>query len=207
MKENDFKTVESKASYAIGLQIGQQLQDSGLKDLDADAIAAGIRDVIFGEAPRLSLDSLHNALKQIHDKASKEMEEKAKRVRDEGKAFLEENRKKADVKQTDSGLQYKILKQGNGAKPTEKDRVCVHYTGRLTDGTVFDSSVQRDQAAEFPVNGVIPGWIEALKLMPVGSKWELYIPQELAYGERGTGSSIPPNSTLIFEVELLDILK
>lgn len=207
MKKNAFDTVESQASYAVGLQIGQQLQDSGLKDLDADAIAAGIQDVIAGNSPKLSLDVLHNALKKIHEKAAKEIEETAQAASASGKEFLEKNSKKEGVKRTESGLQYKILKEGHGAIPTENDRVRVHYVGRLTDGTVFDSSVERGQPAEFPVNGVIPGWVEALQSMPIGSKWELYIPQELAYGERGAGSTIPPYSTLIFEVELLDILK
>lgn len=207
MKKNAFDTVESQASYAIGLQIGQQLQDSGLKDLNADAIAAGIQDVIAGNSPKLSLDILHNALKKIHEKATKEIEETAQAAAAAGKEFLEKNCKKEGVKRTESGLQYRILKEGHGAIPTENDRVRVHYVGRLTDGTVFDSSVERGQPAEFPINGVIPGWVEALQSMPIGSKWELYIPQELAYGDQGAGSTIPPYSTLIFEVELLDILK
>ena len=126
--------------------------------------------------------------------------------RNTGKKFLEENAKKAGVNVTDSGLQYEILTEGNGNKPSATDKVRVHYTGTLPDGTVFDSSVARGAPAEFPVNGVIRGWVEALQMMPVGSKWKLTIPHELAYGERGAGASIPPFSTLVFEVELLDIL-
>ncbi|HCS2053785.1 TPA: FKBP-type peptidyl-prolyl cis-trans isomerase, partial [Shigella sonnei] len=124
----------------------------------------------------------------------------------EGVKYLEENAKKEGVNSTESGLQFRVINQGEGAIPARTDRVRVHYTGKLIDGTVFDSSVARGEPAEFPVNGVIPGWIEALTLMPVGSKWELTIPQELAYGERGAGASIPPFSTLVFEVELLEIL-
>lgn len=201
-----FDTVRAQASYGIGLQIGQQLQDSGLKELDADAIAIGIRDVIAGNSPKVSLDVLRSALEQVHQKAAEEVKETARVAATAGEEFLADNAKKSGIKTTESGLQYKIIKQGNGAKPSEDDRVRVHYTGHIIDGTVFDSSVERNKPAEFPVNGVIPGWVEALQLMPVGSKWQLYIPQELAYGERGVGETIPPYSTLIFDVELLDIL-
>ncbi|KLU17744.1 peptidylprolyl isomerase, partial [Proteus mirabilis] len=133
-------------------------------------------------------------------------QERQAELADAGKIFLEENVKNEGVQVTESGLQYKVLTAGEGAIPARTDHVRVHYTGRLIDGTVFDSSVQRGQPAEFPVNGVIAGWIEALTLMPVGSKWELYIPYQLAYGERGAGAAIPPFATLVFEVELLEIL-
>ena len=129
-----------------------------------------------------------------------------KKLKRHGKAFLAENRQHPDVVETESGLQYQILTKGEGKIPAKTDKVRVHYTGSLIDGTVFDSSVQRGQPAEFPVNGVIAGWIEALSMMPVGSKWRLVIPHHLAYGERGAGASIPPFSTLVFEVELLDVL-
>ena len=128
------------------------------------------------------------------------------KMAEEGIRFLEENAKRSEVNSTESGLQFEVLTQGEGTIPSRQDRVRVHYTGTLTDGTVFDSSVQRGEPAEFPVSGVIPGWIEALTLMPVGSKWKLTIPQNLAYGERGAGAAIPPFSTLVFEVELLEIL-
>ena len=167
-----FDTIEAQASYGIGLQVGQQLSDSGLQGLLPEALVAGIADALAGKQP----------------------------------AVPDENREKEGVNSTESGLQFRVITQGEGAIPARTDRVRVHYTGKLIDGTVFDSSVARGEPAEFPVNGVIGGWIEALTLMPVGSKWELTIPHELAYGERGAGASIPPFSTLVFEVELLEIL-
>ncbi|QIQ21722.1 FKBP-type peptidyl-prolyl cis-trans isomerase [Zophobihabitans entericus] len=201
-----FETIEEQASYGIGLQIGQQLQESGLKNLSSKAIEAGLADVLAGNPPALSLEVLHNALSKLHEAAAQERQEKSKLAAKEGTEFLAANLAKDGVKSTESGLQYKVLNQGSGAIPSAADHVRVHYTGRLIDGTVFDSSEQRGQPAEFPVSGVIAGWVEALQLMPVGSKWQLYIPQELAYGERGAGASIPPYSALIFDVELLDII-
>ncbi|WP_392562996.1 FKBP-type peptidyl-prolyl cis-trans isomerase [Orbus sturtevantii] len=201
-----FDTVEKKASYGIGLQIGQQLRESGLKDLDLNALKQGLEDVISDKAPAISLDVLHDSLRQIHERAQQEKEQEALKVAQVGIDFLKQNLHKDGIKSTESGLQYSVLKQGEGAIPTETDRVRVHYTGRLIDGTVFDSSEERGQPAEFPVNGVIKGWVEALQLMPVGSKWQLYIPQELAYGSQGAGAAIAPYSTLIFDVELLAIV-
>ncbi|TEA27648.1 FKBP-type peptidyl-prolyl cis-trans isomerase [Candidatus Schmidhempelia bombi] len=206
MAKIQLETQQAQASYGIGLQIGQQLQSSGLKDLDAQALAAGIHDVLAGNPPAVSLEVLHNALRKMHEEAEQQRQSQAQAAAQAGKDYLANNLTQDGVKSTESGLQYKIIKQGEGKLASASDRVRVHYTGRLIDGTVFDSSVERGQPAEFPVNGVIAGWIEALQLMPVGSKWELYIPQELAYGERGAGSSIPPYSALIFEVELLDIV-
>lgn len=198
-------SIEAKASYAIGLQIGQQLKDSGLKDLDINAIKQGLEDVLTEKQPILPLNELHDALRQIHERAMAEKKKEAEKVAQAGIDFLKENLTKDGVKSTESGLQYSILKEGDGKIPAATDTVRVHYTGKLIDGTVFDSSVERGQPAEFPVNGVIRGWVEALQLMPVGSKWRLYIPQELAYGSQGAGASIPPFSTLIFDVELLAI--
>lgn len=198
-------SIEAKASYAIGLQIGQQLKDSGLKDLDINAIKQGLEDVLTEKQPILPLNELHDALRQIHERAMAEKKKEAEKAAQAGIDFLKENLTKDDVKSTESGLQYSILKEGDGKIPAATDTVRVHYTGKLIDGTVFDSSVERGQPAEFPVNGVIRGWVEALQLMPVGSKWRLYIPQELAYGSQGAGASIPPFSTLIFDVELLAI--
>ncbi|EER8075573.1 peptidylprolyl isomerase [Escherichia coli] len=175
-----FDTIEAQASYGIGLQVGQQLSESGLEGLLPEALVAGIADAV--------------------------RRQRFQAMAAEGVKYLEENAKKEGVNSTESGLQFRVINQGEGAIPARTDRVRVHYTGKLIDGTVFDSSVARGEPAEFPVNGVIPGWIEALTLMPVGSKWELTIPQELAYGERGAGASIPPFSTLVFEVELLEIL-
>ena len=198
-------SIEAKASYAIGLQIGQQLKDSGLKDLDINSIKQGLEDVLTEKQPILPLNELHDALRQIHERAMAEKKKEAEKAAQAGIDFLKENLTKEGVKSTESGLQYSILKEGDGKIPAATDTVRVHYTGKLIDGTVFDSSVERGQPAEFPVNGVIRGWIEALQLMPVGSKWRLYIPQELAYGSQGAGASIPPFSTLIFDVELLAI--
>ncbi|MCX8617679.1 FKBP-type peptidyl-prolyl cis-trans isomerase [Gilliamella sp. B2923] len=200
------ESIEQKASYAIGLQIGQQLKESGLKNLDLDALKLAMQDVLAGNQPALPLQELHDALRHIHEQAAKEKAQQAEKNAQAGKDFLADNLKKAGVKSTESGLQYEIITEGSGAIPKATDRVQVHYTGQLIDGTVFDSSVQRGQPAEFPVNGVIQGWVEALQLMPEGSKWRLYIPQELAYGAQGAGASIAPYSTLIFDVELLKVL-
>ncbi|XBS71801.1 peptidylprolyl isomerase [Acerihabitans sp. KWT182] len=199
-------SVEAQASYGIGLQVGQQLQESGLEGLLPEALLAGLTDALAGRAPAVPVDAIHRALRLIHERADAVRLERQQHLAVEGQKFLEANAKQEGVRQTESGLQFKVLQQGEGAIPSRQDKVRVHYTGRLLDGTVFDSSVQRGQPAEFPVNGVIPGWIEALTLMPIGSRWELYIPHNLAYGERGAGASIPPFSALIFEVELLEIL-
>lgn len=190
MANPTFDTIEAQASYGIGLQVGQQLSESGLE----------------GKHPAVPVDVVHRALREIHERADAVRRERFQAMAADGVKYLEENREKDGVNSTESGLQFRVLTQGEGAIPARTDRVRVHYTGKLIDGTVFDSSVARGEPAEFPVNGVIPGWIEALTLMPVGSKWELTIPQELAYGERGAGASIPPFSTLVFEVELLEIL-
>lgn len=205
MSKPSFDSIESQASYGIGLQVGQQLTESGLQGLEPAALLAGLTDALEGNTPSVPVETLHNALRTMHERAEAVRQERQAALA-EGRAFLEENQKREGVSTTESGLQFSVINQGEGAIPTRTDRVRVHYTGRLIDGTVFDSSVQRGQPAEFPVSGVIQGWIEALTLMPVGSKWELYIPSELAYGERGAGASIPPFSTLVFEVELLEIL-
>ncbi|NDL61428.1 FKBP-type peptidyl-prolyl cis-trans isomerase [Acerihabitans arboris] len=206
MSAPSLDSVEAQASYGIGLQVGQQLQESGLEGLLPEALLAGLSDALAGNSPAVPVDAIHRALRIIHERADAVRLERQQHLAVAGQQFLETNAQEEGVRQTESGLQFKVLEQGEGAIPTRQDRVSVHYTGRLLDGTVFDSSVQRGQPAEFPVNGVIPGWIEALTLMPVGSKWELYIPHGLAYGERGAGASIPPFSALIFEVELLEIL-
>ncbi|CNB57056.1 peptidylprolyl isomerase [Yersinia intermedia] len=206
MTTPSFDSVEAQASYGIGLQIGQQLQESGLEGLLPEALLAGLRDAMEGNAPTVPVDVIHRALQEVHEKADKVRVERQQALVEEGKTFLEENAKRDDVTTTESGLQFSVLQAGDGPIPSKKDRVRVHYTGRLVDGTVFDSSVERGQPAEFPVSGVISGWTEALCMMPVGSKWKLYIPHGLAYGERGAGATIPPFSALMFEVELLEIL-
>ncbi|RKQ40084.1 FKBP-type peptidyl-prolyl cis-trans isomerase [Enterobacter sp. R1(2018)] len=206
MTTPSFDSVEAQASYGIGLQVGQQLRESGLQGLLPEALVEGLRDALEGNAPSVPVDVVHRALREVHERADAVRQERQKEMAVEGVKFLEENIKKEGVSSTESGLQFRVLTQGTGPIPSRKDHVRVHYTGKLIDGTVFDSSVQRGEPAEFPVSGVIAGWIEALTLMPVGSKWELTIPQNLAYGERGAGASIPPFSTLVFEVELLEIL-
>lgn len=199
-------SLEQKASYGIGLQMGQQLAQSGLEGLDVQAIAKGITTALAGNMPEIEIDQINNALRELHEKAEQIQIEKAKVAAVEGEAFLAENATREEVQITDSGLQYEILTAGEGEIPTSDKKVRVHYHGTLPDGTVFDSSVDRNQPAEFPVTGVIQGWVEALQMMPTGSKWKLFIPHTLAYGERGAGASIPPYAALVFEVELLEIL-
>lgn len=206
MSEMKLDTVEEKASYGIGLQMGQQLAESGLEGLNVAAIAKGITTSLLGNMPEIEIDQINNALRDLHSKAEQNHKEKADVAAAHGKTFLEDNAKRENVIVTSSGLQYEILVAAEGNIPTSDEIVRVHYHGTLPDGTVFDSSVNRNQPAEFPVTGVIKGWIEALQMMSVGSKWKLFIPHELAYGERGAGASIPPFATLVFEVELLKIL-
>lgn len=206
MTTPSFDTIEAQASYGIGLQVGQQLRESGLQGLLPEALVAGLRDALEGNQPAVPVDVVHRALREIHERADAVRRDRQQEMAVEGQKYLDENRERDGVNSTESGLQFRVLTQGEGPIPSRKDRVRVHYTGKLIDGTVFDSSVARGEPAEFPVSGVIAGWIEALTLMPVGSKWELTIPHNLAYGERGAGESIPPFSTLVFEVELLEIL-
>lgn len=192
-----------KLSYAIGMSMASNLMNSGLRNLDVDSFIKAFKD-ITSNAPLSMTPEEANRL--IQDYFSKQQDEMLNRNLEEGRIFLEENKKRVGVITLPSGLQYEILTEGDGAKPKATDKVRCHYHGTLLNGTVFDSSVQRDQPAVFGVNQVIKGWVEALQLMPVGSKWRLFIPSELAYGERGAGSSIEPNSTLIFDVELLGIV-
>ncbi|WGY47996.1 FKBP-type peptidyl-prolyl cis-trans isomerase [Vibrio sp. ABG19] len=206
MSEVKFETVEQKASYGIGLQMGQQLAGSGLEGLSVDAIAAGIATALVGDMPAIEIDEINQALQALHMRAEETRQEAAKAAAAEGESFLKDNALRPEVTVLESGLQYEVISQGEGEIPTADKAVRVHYHGQLVDGTVFDSSVTRGQPAEFPVTGVIKGWVEALQLMPVGSKWKLYVPQDLAYGERGAGAAIPPFAALVFEVELLDIL-
>ena len=206
MSDQKLETTAQKASYGIGLQMGQQLARTGLKGLDAQAIAAGISTILEGNKPAISIDAINAALSDFHQEAEAAQQAAAKAAAAEGEEFLKTNAARDEVTVTASGLQYEVLSEGSGKVPSASDHVRVHYHGQLVNGTVFDSSIDRGEPTEFPVNGVIKGWTEALKLMPVGSKWKLFIPQNLAYGERGAGGSIPPFSALIFEVELLAIL-
>ncbi len=194
----------NKVSYALGLSIGNNFQNSGIKELDIDDFVKGITDVLKENKPAISYDEAKQVINEYFSKLQKEKLEINKKA---GEEFLNINRGRAGVVELPSGLQYQILKTGNGTKPTATDKVKCHYHGTLINGTVFDSSVERGKPAVFGVNQVIQGWVEALQLMPIGSKWRLFIPPHLAYGERGTGEMIEPNSTLIFDVELLDIVK
>ncbi|MEG3766030.1 FKBP-type peptidyl-prolyl cis-trans isomerase [Alteromonas sp. 14N.309.X.WAT.G.H12] len=201
-----FSSVETQASYGVGFQMGEQLKSNPFEGLSIDAVVEGIRDAFGGEASQVDTDTLRNAFGEIHQRMQAEKEAESKAVIEEGNAFLTKNAERDDVTVTESGLQYEVIEAGEGAKPAADSTVRVHYHGTLIDGSVFDSSYKRGQPAEFPVNGVIRGWTEALQLMPVGSKWKLYVPYELAYGEQGAGGTIAPYTTLIFDVELLDIL-
>src|SRR5690554_826308 len=192
-----------QVSYALGMNIAQNLANSGLKELNFGAFTKGIRAVMENTTPELDVEKANNILQQFF----LELEKKKFQANiEEGELFLEENSKRTEVTTLVSGLQYEIIQKGEGATPASTDKVKCHYHGTLVDGTVFDSSVQRGEPAEFPVNGVIQGWVEALQLMQVGSKWRLYVPSNLAYGERGAGGVIGPHATLIFEVELLAIV-
>lgn len=200
-----------KVSYALGVSVGHNLLSSGIKELNMSDFSQAVETMLQGKEPLLSYDEINSTLNDFFGKLDKEKKAVAEAVREknrkEGETFLANNKLKEGVVTLDSGLQYEIITEGNGAKPTATDQVKCHYHGTLIDGTVFDSSVQRKQPATFGVNQVIPGWVEALQLMPVGSKWRLFIPSHLAYGPNGAGESIGPDATLIFEVELLDIVK
>ncbi|TXH95403.1 MAG: FKBP-type peptidyl-prolyl cis-trans isomerase [Rheinheimera sp.] len=203
---SNLTTLEQHASYGIGLQMGQQLADNPFDGLDIAAVAAGLAAAFYGDEPEVSEDQIRAAFQVISGRMQEAEAAKAQLAAAAGEAFLAENAKKAGITVTASGLQYEVLNTGSGAKPSRSDKVRTHYHGTLIDGTVFDSSYNRGQPAEFPVSGVIAGWTEALQLMPVGAKYRLYIPHNLAYGERGAGGAIKPYSALIFDVELLDIL-
>jgi FKBP-type peptidyl-prolyl cis-trans isomerase FklB len=198
-------------AYSIGMNIATNLKGQGLDKINVALLSKAIQDVL--KSAKTDLDEsqaqmlLGNYFNKIQSQRQAEESKKFEGNKLAGEKFLEENKKKAGVVTLPSGLQYEIMKAGDGPKPTINSTVKTHYHGTLTDGTVFDSSVQRGQPAEFPVGGVIQGWVEALQLMPVGSKWKLYVPYNLAYGERSSGPSIKPYSMLIFEVELLEIVK
>ena len=198
------KDLKDKASYSIGLNIGTNFKKQNV-ELNPDALLAGLKDALSGKKPALS----ETEAREVMNTWSKELAEKQKAMADknaaEGEKFLADNKKKDGVKTTASGLQYKMLKDGNGPQPKASDTVTVDYKGTLINGTEFDSSYKRGQAATFPLNGVIKGWTEGLQLMKVGSKYQFFIPSDLAYGQRAMGPDIAPNSTLIFEVELKGI--
>lgn len=208
----ELKTKADTLSYAIGVSIAGNLQQSKLdKDLNVDILAAGMKDFYANKGLKMEAGAcnsfIQNLMQERQAAADAEKQAKAGENLAKGKAYLEENKKRKGVVALPSGLQYEVITEGKGPKPGPSDKVKTHYHGTLMDGTVFDSSVQRGQPIEFPVNGVIKGWTEALQLMGTGSKWKLFIPADLAYGEQGAGGSIGPNETLIFEVELLEITK
>ncbi len=205
MSELNLSTDETRVSYGIGRQLGGQLRDNPPPGASLDAIIAGITDAFAGQPSRVSEAELTASFKVIRDIMQAEAAAKAEAAAGAGLAFLAENAKRDGITVLASGLQYEVLAAGEGAKPSREDTVRTHYHGTLIDGTVFDSSYDRGQPAEFPVGGVIAVWPDALQLMTAGSKWRLYVPSELAYGEQGVGS-IPPHSVLVFDVELLDVL-
>lgn len=190
-------------SYALGMSIAGNLIQSGVNTVNPEIFLNGFKDVFKGETPLIHPEEANTILEEFISKVN---QNKGSNNREEGLRFLAENRKKKGVTELPSGLQYEVLKEGEGDIPKATDKVKCHYHGTLIDGTVFDSSVQRGQPAVFPVNGVIQGWVEALQLMSTGSKWRLYIPSDLAYGSHGAGGAIGPHSTLIFDVELLKII-
>jgi len=203
--ENTIKSNADKVSYGIGLQLGQQVKSQSFPDFSLEALFIGLKDVFNNEPLRFPENEMQSAFSAINQQVQTEAAEAAEGNKTAGKVFLEENAKKDGVISTESGLQYEVITEGTGPKPSQSDTVITHYHGSLIDGSVFDSSVDRGEPAQFPVNGVIQGWIEALQLMPVGSKWRLTIPSDLAYGDQGSAPVIGPGATLIFEIELLEI--
>lgn len=201
-----FESVELQVSYGIGRQMGEQLLSNPFDGLSAEAVVTGLSDALASRSSAVSEEKLQHAFKVISERMRAKEAEKSKAASGEGEAYLADNTKREGVVTLASGLQYEILTAGTGEKPAASATVRTHYHGTLIDGTVFDSSYDRGEPAEFPVNGVIAGWTEALQLMPVGSKWRLHIPYQLAYGERGAGASIAPFSALVFDVELLAIV-
>lgn len=198
-----------RLSYALGLSMGHNFRGSGIEKINVQDFADGVAAVYDGLAPKISFDEAKQIINEFFTELQKKQQEQAAAMaavnEKAGQDFLLENGKRVEVKTTPSGLQYEVLKEGDGAQPTAGDRVTVHYTGKLIDGTVFDSSVDRGEPATFGVTQVIPGWVEALQLMKTGAKWRLFIPSALAYGPQGAGGVIGPNQTLIFDVELISV--
>ncbi|MDH5649115.1 MAG: FKBP-type peptidyl-prolyl cis-trans isomerase [Gammaproteobacteria bacterium] len=195
---------EQKFSYAVGFQMGQNLKHQNL-DLDTAALSQAIKDVLADKEPQVTKEEMQAAIQVFQQKKMKEREDLAITNKEAGEKFLEENKKKADVKVLPSGVQYKVIEEGTGRKPKPTDMVVVHYRGTLIDGTEFDSSYKRQEPATFAVNGVIKGWQEIIPMMKEGAKWHVAIPADMAYGPRGAGGLIGPNATLVFEINLLGI--
>ncbi|MCJ1881716.1 FKBP-type peptidyl-prolyl cis-trans isomerase [Pseudomonas nitroreducens] len=205
MSELNLSTDEARVSYGIGRQLGDQLRENPVPGMTLDAILAGLSDAYAGAESRVPGEALSASFQVIRERMQAEAQAKAEAAAAVGRDYLVENAKREGITVLPSGLQYEVLVSGDGAKPSREDTVRTHYHGTLVDGTVFDSSYERGQPAEFPVGGVIAGWVEALQLMNAGSKWRLHVPSELAYGGQAVGS-IPPHSVLVFDVELLEIL-
>ncbi len=203
---NTFDSMEDRASYGVGRQLGDQVANAPFAGFNTEAALAGFTDALNGADFKVEPDQINEAFREIQAIMQAAEAEQAETMSADGQAFLDENAKKDGVTVTESGLQYEVLVAGEGEKPSASSTVRTHYHGMLIDGTVFDSSVDRGEPAEFPVNGVIAGWTEALQMMAVGSKWRLTIPYGLAYGERGAGGAIGPYATLVFDVELLAIV-
>ena len=197
---------KQKASYGVGMNVGKSFK-SDLIDLDIDAFMAGFKDALAGKESAVSGADLEKAMADLRADVSKKSEERAASNKKAGEEFLTKNKTNKDVKTTESGLQYIVEKEGNGPTPKATDTVKVHYRGTLIDGTEFDSSYKRNEPAEFPVSGVIKGWGEALQMMKVGSKWKVFIPPSIGYGDQGQPPVIPPSAVLVFEIELLEIVK
>jgi FKBP-type peptidyl-prolyl cis-trans isomerase FklB len=206
----ELKHQKDKESYSLGYQFGQNLKFQGV-DINLDVYTSGIRDALGGKEPKMSQEDIRATItgfqQRLQAAQQKTLKEQAEKNLSESKTFLAENGKKEGVKTLPSGLQYKILSEGSGKAPKATDTVTVHYRGTLIDGKEFDSSYKMGKSAVFQVNGAIPGWTEALQLMKEGSKWQLFIPSNLAYGAQGAGNQIGPNATLIFEVELISIIE
>lgn len=209
--ESPFKTQKEKASYSLGMQIGSDMKEHKL-EIDPEWVSKGFRDAFSGGKSLLTEAQMKEALdrfeKDLQERMAKEEQELPEKNKKEGEAFLAQNKKNdKDVKTLPSGLQYKVLREGTGPSPKSDDTVTTHYRGTLIDGTEFDSSYSRGEPSTFALNQVIKGWQEALQLMKVGSKWKVFVPSDLAYGEQGAGRAIGPNATLVFEIELLSIQK
>lgn len=199
-----------KVSYALGLGIGRQLSQMGADNLDIDDFAKAIKDILAGKKPEIDDAEAQTLVKDFFEKHEAKQRaaaaEKFKETKEKGEAYLAENAKKEGVVTLPSGLQYQVIKEGNGRRPKATDKVKCHYEGMLVDGTLFDSSIQRGEPATFPLNGVIKGWTEGLQLMQEGAKYRFFIPYHLGYGENGAGASIPPFAALVFDVELIEVV-
>jgi len=204
LSAQDLKSQKEKMSYIIGMDMGKNLKNQSI-DIDQAALARGIKDALSGGKSSLTDEEIRQTMTAFQKEMMAKSQALGEKNKKEGEAFLAGNKKKQGVITLPSGLQYKVISAGKGKKPKPTDTVTVQYRGTLIDGTEFDSSYRRGQPATFPVNGVIPGWTEALGLMQEGAKWQIFVPSNLAYGEKGTGGQIGPNATLIFEVELISI--